>query len=279
MAPKALAVLGLALLISACGSGSSSSETSSRAATTARATGTGTTAATVAERLAGLRQDLPRASAKLPSPTGAKDVEREYLIAIADDTQRVWRREFAASHLTYRPARVVVFWSKVKSDCGEHEDSGPFYCPADRTVFLDERFFTELPENAGVGGAAQAYIIGHEFGHHIQQLIGVAGAVADANRADPNGKNARSVQVELQADCLAGVWGRSAYPRSGLTTAELNAALKTADVIGDDYIQRSAGDDIDSTLWSHGSSQQRQYWLRTGYESGRPSACDTFASR
>jgi predicted metalloprotease len=222
---------------------------------------------------------LPQASAKLPSPSHAAAVEREYLTAIADDAQRVWRREFAVSHLTYRPARVVVFWSKVDSDCGHHEDSGPFYCPVDRTVYLDLRFFIELPESAGVGSAAQAYIVGHEFGHHVQELIGIAGSVADANEADPSGKNARSVQVELQADCLAGVWGHSAYPRSELTTGELNNALKTADVIGDDYLQRAAGDIVDSTLWMHGSSHQRQHWLRTGYQSGRPSACDTFASR
>jgi predicted metalloprotease len=234
--------------------------------------------AAVADQLARLHQDLPRTSAKLPSPARAAAVEREYLTAIADDTQRVWRREFALSHLTYHPARVIVFWSKVRSDCGEHEDSGPFYCPADRTVYLDLRFFTALPNSAGVGSAAQAYIVGHEFGHHVQQLIGISGSVADANQGDPNGKNARSVQVELQADCLAGVWGHSAFPRSELTIGELNQALKAADVIGDDYIQRAAGNVVDSTLWTHGSSQQRQYWLRTGYQTGRPSACDTFSS-
>ena len=181
------------------------------------------------------------------------------------------------SHLIYQPARVVLFSSKVRSACGEQ--SGPFYCPGDRTVYLDVRFFTELPDNAGVGSAAQAYIIGHEFGHHVQQLVGIAGSVADANHANPSGENARTVRVELQADCLAGVWGHSAYPRSPLTTGELDEALKTADVIGDDYIQRAAGELVDSSLWRHGSSQQRQYWLITGYQSGRPSACDTFASR
>ncbi len=196
---------------------------------------------------------------------------------MATDLQRLWRREFAVSHLIYHPARVVVFSSEVRSYCGE--GSGPFYCPGDRTVYLDLRFFTDLPDNAGVGSAAQAYIVGHEFGHHVQQLLGIAASVADANQADPRGKNARTVRVELQADCLAGVWGRSAYPRSGLTTSELDEALKTADVIGDDYIQRAAGHAVDSTLWTHGSSQQRQYWLRTGYQSGRPSACDTFTSR
>jgi uncharacterized protein len=271
-------VLGLALLISACGSGSSPSVTSTSNAA-AGTSGTTTTALGLAGQLAVLREALPHTSAKLPSPSRSTSVERDFLVAVANDTQRVWRREFAVSHLTYRPARIVVFWSKVKSYCGEHEDSGPFYCPGDRTVYLDLRFFTDLADGAGLSSAAQAYIVGHEFGHHVQQLVGIAGSVADANRVDPSAKNARSVKVELQADCLAGVWGHSAYPRSELTIRDLNAALKAAEVIGDDYLQEAAGDVVDSALWTHGSSQQRQYWVRTGYQTGRPSACDTFAAR
>lgn len=276
MKRRKLPLLGLALLIAGCGAGNSSTGTSSSGATAPAA---GATRAAVAGHLAQLREILPHASAKLPSPSRAAAVERSYLTAIAEDAQRVWRREFAVSHMTYRPARVVVFWSRVRSACESSLDSGPFYCPADRTVYLDLRFFTELPQNAGVGSAAQAYIVGHEFGHHVQQLIGIAGSVADANRRDPAGANARSVQVELQADCLAGVWGDSAYPRSDLGTGELREALKAADVIGDDYIQRAAGQVVDRTLWTHGSSQQRQYWLRTGYRSRKPSACNTFARR
>jgi predicted metalloprotease len=276
-ARRTLSVFGLALLISGCGSGATSSVRSNASASTSATTGTSTASVQVADRLATLRDTLPHASAKLPTPTRITAVERDYLIAVADDVQRVWRKEFAASHLTYRAARVVVFTSKVQSYCGTYEDSGPFYCPGDRTVYLDLKFFTDLPENAGVGSAAQAYIVGHEFGHHVQQLIGIAGSVADANQADPGGKNARSVQAELQADCLAGVWGRTGFPRSGLTIGDLNGALKAAEVIGDDYIQRASGDVVDSAGWTHGSSQQRQYWVKTGYESGRPSACDTFA--
>jgi uncharacterized protein len=260
----------LILFVAGCGSSGSSS-------TSGNASGSSSFAAALAGKdLDRLRQQLPHATAKLPSPSSAA-VERDYLTAVADDVQRVWRRVFSASHLTYRTARVVLFSSKVKSDCGEHEDSGPFYCPADRSVYLDIRFFTDLLNKAGVRSAAQAYIVGHEFGHHVQQLLGIAGAVADANETDPSGKNARSVKLELQADCLAGVWGHSAYPRSELTVADLNQALKAAEVIGDDYLQRAAGNVVDSALWTHGSSQQRQHWVRTGYETGRPSACNTFA--
>ena len=264
------------LIISGCGS-SNRSSTSSTSGAAVRTTGTTTTRAAVAAELDRLQEILPAVSATIPTPS-ATTVERNYLTAIAGDVQHVWGREFAASHLTYRPARVVVFANKVKSDCGSHDDSGPFYCPADESVYLDLRFFSELPDNAGVGTAAQGYIVAHEFAHHVQQLIGIAAKVADANRADPHGQKARSVQVELQADCLAGVWGRSAFPRSKLTTGDLDAALKAADVIGDDYIQQAAGQLIDSTLWTHGSSQQRVHWFSAGLRGGNVASCNTFAS-
>lgn len=203
-----------------------------------------------------------------------------YLTAVFDDVQSVWRREFAAAHLRYAAARLTIFWNQTRSRCGPHTTGGgPFYCPADRGVYLDLRFFSLLMSNSQVAAAAQAYIIGHELAHHVQRLIGIADRVNGANQADPSGKKGRSVQVELQADCLAGVWARSAYPRSGLSTSDLDQALKTAHAIGDDYIARAAGNIVDSTLFTHGSSAQRQHWLRSGYRSGRPNACNTFGTR
>jgi uncharacterized protein len=261
-----------AVVLAACGSTDSASSSGSRAGTL------DSSVKKASEDLKILEGGLPHATAKLPTPSTASNVEREYLTAVADDIQQVWRREFRASHLTYRTARVVLFWSKVKSDCGTAEDSGPFYCPADRTVYLDVKFFTDLLRAAGPGSAAQAYIVGHEFGHHVQQLVGIAASVADANEANPGGANARSVKAELQADCLAGVWGKSAFPRTELTITDLNQALRAAQVIGDDYLQEAAGQVVDSKEWTHGSSKQRQYWVRRGYETGQPSSCDTFAS-
>jgi predicted metalloprotease len=204
-------------------------------------------------------------------------VERAYLVALFDDIQTMWRREFAEAHRTYRGARVVVFYRQIESHCGRHDQSGPFYCPADNTVYLDLRFFSLLLNLAGIGPAAQAYIVGHELGHHVQRLAGVATNVDALNKADPSGKNARSVQTELQADCLAGVWGRSAYPRSSFNATDLADAQKTAQKIGDDYIQEASGNIVDTSLFTHGSSQQRRFWLRTGYKSGKPGSCDTFA--
>jgi predicted metalloprotease len=213
-----------------------------------------------------------------PAPTNAS-VERKYLVSLFDDIQSVWRRDFAAARERYQAARLVVFYSVVHSACGKHDDSGPFYCPGDDTVYLDLRFFAILLRANGVGPAAQAYIVGHELGHHVQRLAGVGTHVDALNRKDPAGEKARSVRVELQADCLAGVWGRSAFPRSRFTVNDLYAALQAAHVIGDDYLQETAGYIVDTALFTHGSSEQRKSWLRTGYRSGSPKACDTFTSR
>ena len=279
--------LGLAVIVAACGSARSSSSTSGALATTASTAATRSTApangATAPRATEGRELDqfppvAPAATAILPSPPTSPTVERAYLTALFDDAQSVWRREFEAAHLQYPAARVSVFYSVTKSACGHHESSGPFYCPADRTVYLDTRFLTLLLRNGRVGAAAQAYIVGHEIGHHIQRLIRIAERLDAANRADPGGKNARSVQIELQADCLAGVWARSAYPRSGLTLTQLREGLRTAKLVGDDYVAQATGQVVDRTIWTHGSSEQRQNWLRTGYDRGRPSTCDTFVA-
>jgi predicted metalloprotease len=172
----------------------------------------------------------------------------------------------------------VIFSSRVASGCGVQENVGPFYCPANHGIYLDVGFFTLLARQAGLGGFAQAYVIGHEFGHHIQQLLGINRRVAAADQANPAGKHARSVRVELQADCLAGVWAHSAYTRDELSVNDLEGKLKTAALIGDDFQRRVAGKPVDPGLFTHGSSAQRQRWLRTGFESGNPGACDTFSA-
>ncbi len=193
------------------------------------------------------------------------------------DAQRLWSEEFRAAGLTYAPAGLVMFVSSVHSGCGTHGDVGPFYCGADRTIYLDLGFFDLLARHAGLGGFAQAYVIGHEFGHHVQHLLGIDRRVAAANQANPAGQNALSVRVELQADCLAGVWAHSAYTRSELTTTDVEEKLRTAALIGDDFQARAAGRPVDPGLFTHGSSAQRRQWLRTGFESGDPDACDTFS--
>jgi uncharacterized protein len=272
-----LLLLGVALLLAArCGSSGSSRSASTAGKPNGTIGGVSPLGAFASRELDRLAQQLPRATARLPAASTTTSIERAYLTALFDDAQSVWRREFEASHLAYKPARLVLFWSKVRSGCGTHDDSGPFYCPVDREIYLDLRFFTLLARQVGPSGAPQAYIVGHEFGHHIQRLLGIADRVEAANKADASGENARSLRVELESDCLAGVWGRSAYERSELTIKDLGDALKAAEVIGDDYLMEAAGKVVDSAQWTHGSSQQRQHWTRMGYKSGRPSSCDTF---
>jgi predicted metalloprotease len=172
----------------------------------------------------------------------------------------------------------MTFVSTVHSACGTQSNVGPFYCGADRTIYLDLGFFDALARRAGLGGFAQAYVIGHEFGHHVQHLLGIDRRVAAVNHTNPAGENALSVQVELQADCFAGVWAHSAYTRGELSTSDLEEKLRTAALIGDDFQARSSGRPIDPGLFTHGSSAQRQRWLRVGFDSGDPAACDTFSS-
>lgn len=279
-----LLAIGLvcALLAAACGSSSSHTSSSTTTASTTTSSTAGTkTAPTPAEILGTQIHSLPSA----PNPTGrppspsptATTVDRAYLEAVFADAQRLWRHEFTSAGAMYAPAHLVFFTSTVHSPgCGVVEGAGPFYCGADRGIYLDVGFFDLLARRAGVGRFAQAYIVGHEFGHHVQHLLGIDRRVHAANGADPAGENARSVRVELQADCLAGVWAHSVYTRGELTRSELDDALRTAALIGDDFQQRAAGRLIDPGLFTHGSSAQRQHWLTVGFDSGKPGDCDTF---
>jgi uncharacterized protein len=262
-------VLALGAIVAGCGSSAGSGSTSQAASSPP----------VVGHELDALPSvvELP-AAALPPAPTSAA-VERAYLIALFDDVQSVWRRDFTAAHERYEAARLVVFFSVVHSACGKHDESGPFYCPGDDTVYLDLRFFSTLLHGRGMGAAAQAYIVGHELGHHVQRLMGIGTHLEAINRTDPAGQNARSVKAELQADCLAGVWGSSAFPRSRFDINDLYDALTTAHAIGDDYLQEAAGYLVDTSLFTHGSSEQRKTWLRNGYKSGVPKACDTFTAR
>jgi predicted metalloprotease len=258
-------VLVCVLLLAGCGS-SSKSESHT-------ATGSSTILGSEIGELPG----APTKSRLPPTPAPGAHVDPSYLRAVFADAQRFWGDEFAGGRLHYVPAGLVLFASTVHSGCGVQENTGPFYCPASRTIYLDTPFFAALAQQARLGGFAQAYIVGHEFGHHVQHLLGIDARVAAANKADPHGENARSVQVELQADCLSGVWAHSLYSREHVSVGDLEDALRTAALVGDDFQARAAGKTVDPGLFTHGSSAQRQHWLATGFESGRPDACDTFS--
>jgi uncharacterized protein len=238
-------------------------------------------ATTTTTTIGGELAELPKA----PEPSGAAPTlsgtspadERTYLTAVFNDAQGFWKQEFAAANRAFAPAQLTLFVQAVESSgCGAQADVGPFYCGANHGIYLDLRFFRLLTQRFGIGRFAQAYIVGHEFGHHIQNQIGLQKRVAVANQQDPAGENARSVRYELQADCLAGVWAHSVYQRDELTQDDIAQALKTARVIGDDFQRLQAGHPMESELWTHGSSAQREHWLTTGFVTGNPDSCDTF---
>jgi predicted metalloprotease len=278
-----VAVLALCVALPASGCGSSGDTATSASAPAA--TATPTTAQSGQEpdiegadlaRLPPVAQATASTHPTSPDGTGGN----AFLAAVFEDQQAMWKREFEAAGIDYTPARLTIFRDAVNTACGPQSAKvGPFYCGADHGVYLDTRFFDALSRQVGVrlGDFAQAYVVGHEMGHHVQLLLGISRRVAAANHQDPAGSNARSVRVELQADCLAGIWKHSSYQRGEITDQAIEEALRAAAVVGDDFQQRSATGTVRPEDWTHGSSAQRQHWLTVGFEQGRPAACDTFA--
>jgi uncharacterized protein len=263
----AVIVVGAALSFVGCGSSDEGTRGSSTPSATATPAGDD-----VLERL----PEVPEATGSTPPPSGTGDV---FLRAVFDDVQSLWQREFEAAGAQYASARMTIFRDEVDTACGAQTAGvGPFYCPADHGVYLDTRFFDALGRRAGVelGDFAQAFVVAHEVAHHVQTLLGILQRVRVADEQDPAGANARSVRLELQADCLAGIWKHSRYQRGTLTGADLEDALRAAAVVGSDFQQYLAKGTITPEDWTHGSARQRQQWLLTGFEQGTPSACDTF---
>jgi hypothetical protein len=206
-------------------------------------------------------------------PTG------RFVDAVADDVQVTWEEVFAGAGRTYQPTQVVLFRGSTQTGCGlGTAQTGPFYCPADRRVYLDSSFFKELEQRFGASGDfAEAYVIAHEIGHHVQTLLGINAQVHRASQQDPSQANALSIRLELQADCLAGVWASSADARGVLEPGDLEEGLGAAAAVGDDRIQASVSGRIDPESWTHGSSEQRTRWLQRGFQAGNLNACDTFS--
>jgi predicted metalloprotease len=195
------------------------------------------------------------------------------------DVQDTWTTYFSGTGQTYERAKLVLFTGATSSGCGQASSAtGPFYCPADHMVYLDTAFFEELHQRFGApGDFAQAYVIAHEIGHHVQTLTGISQKVQDETDRDPGEANHLSVRLELQADCYAGVWGHSAAQRQILDPGDLEEALTAAAAIGDDRLQKDAGVSVNQDTWTHGSSEQRQRWFKQGFDSGDPNTCDTFS--
>ena len=216
-------------------------------------------------------------------PTAAENETAEMMTAVLAYTEDTWAEIFAASGRTYRPATMVLFTDVVNSACGFNTAAtGPFYCPLDANVYLDVGFFEELARMGGSGDFAQAYVLAHEVGHHVQNLLGTSEAVQRAQRASRSQAdvNALSVLLELQADCYAGVWAHhAARSRQLLEAGDVEEGLNAASAIGDDRLQRMSQGRVVPDAFTHGSSEQRVRWFRKGLETGSVEACDTFSAR
>jgi uncharacterized protein len=203
-----------------------------------------------------------------------------YLIKVYNETDEVWAEELANRGAEYRAPGLTFFTQAVGTGCGQASSQvGPFYCPPDENIFIDIEFLEQLQQRFGADGRyAQAYIMAHEFGHHLQTILGIEPQVRQAQQANPSQQNDLSVRLELQADCFAGVWGRLADERGNvtITQAELTQALEAAAAVGDDRIQEATAGRVDPESFTHGSSQQRQQWYTTGFESGDIERCNTF---
>jgi uncharacterized protein len=213
-------------------------------------------------------------------PAADPDAElRDFVGFVVDDVQDSWARSFAEAGRRYEPTKLVLFTQATTSGCGPASSAtGPFYCPADRKVYLDLGFFRELRSRfQAPGDFAQAYVIAHEFGHHVQNILEISGDVHRAQQENPDEANELSIRLELQADCFAGVWAYSAFEENLLEGGDLNEGLAAAAAVGDDRLQQQAGGQVNPETWNHGSSEQRVEWFRRGYEGGDPNACDTFS--
>jgi predicted metalloprotease len=222
----------------------------------------------------------PQAAGEGGPATQENDRLVDFMSFVLDDAQRFWQRTFEASGENYRDANLVLFTGSTQSACGGATSAiGPHYCPADEKVYLDLDFFRELKNQFGApGDFAQAYVLAHEIGHHVQHLLGIMNRVERAERSGSGGPEELSVRLELQADCFAGVWGYTTYDRELLESGDLQEGLDAAAAVGDDRIQRQAGQRVNPETWTHGSSEQRTTWFRRGFDSGDPSECDTFAT-
>ena len=226
--------------------------------------------------------DAPRAHGGDGQSVAANDPDAplvHFASFVLDDTQATWAKTFATRGEAYRHAKLVLFTDATQTACGYGESAtGPFYCPSDERVYVDLGFYRELSTRFGARGQfAQAYVIAHEMGHHVQKLLGINDRVQSLH-GSTKGATGASVRLELQADCFAGIWAQSTAQRNLLEAGDIDSALGAAAAIGDDRLQKQATGTVSPEKWTHGSSDERVRWFRRGFDTGKIEACDTFAA-
>ena len=225
------------------------------------------------------QQTEPGTAQQPVSKTPEEEKRVQFVSFVLDDVQQTWARLLPkVDGQQYQDARLAVFREAVNTGCGQAPaEVGPFYCPVDQRVYLDLSFFDELAQRFGApGDFAQAYVIAHELGHHVQHLLGIEQRVKQMQESRPGAANQLSVALELQADCFAGVWGNSTSQRKLLEQGDVEEGLAAASAVGDDRLQAQATGTIRPDTFTHGTSAQRAQWFRRGLESGDPHSCATF---
>lgn len=223
----------------------------------------------------------PVATRPDPRRTEAERPLVQFVSFVLDDTQHNWEKILPEqTGRQYRHAKLVLFRNYTRSGCGSAESAtGPFYCPGDEKVYIDLGFYDELKQRFGAPGEfAQAYVLAHEIGHHVQKLVGIEAKVRRLQEENPRQQNPLSVRMELQADCLAGVWAHSTQQRGLLESGDVESALGAAAAVGDDRLQKMATGHVSPETFTHGSSQQRTSWFRKGLDNGTIAACNAFDS-
>lgn len=218
-----------------------------------------------------------------PAPgteTPEEHKEVQFVSFVLDDAQQTWTAILPKEGLSYHDAKLVLFRDGVQSGCGQAETAmGPFYCPLDEKVYIDLGFYDELREKFGAPGEfAQAYVLAHELGHHVQHIEGIDEQMRRTVKQHPDQANALSVKLELQADCYAGVWGHSTQQRNLLDPGDIQSGLQAAASVGDDRLQKMTTGHVSPESFTHGTSAQRESWFKRGFDSGDPKDCDTFSS-
>jgi predicted metalloprotease len=202
----------------------------------------------------------------------------QFVTFVLNDAQNTWSQILPQQGVPYRHAKLVLFRDAYDSACGMAQSAtGPFYCPEDEKVYIDLGFYDELKQRFGAPGEfAEAYVLAHEIGHHVQKLLGIEARMRAAQQQNPGAANQLSVALELQADCFAGVWGHSTEQRNLLDPGDVDSGLKAAAAVGDDRIQRMSRGTVNPETFTHGSSAQRMQWFQRGFQDGSISACNTF---